>query len=57
MNREEITVTLSDVELPTVSGEMLEDSIGICELQSFTMVTPSSLRMLTKIFEQKAWRS
>ena len=54
---EEITVTLSDVELPTVSYEMLEDSIGYLRITEFTMVTPQQLRMLTKIFRQKAWRS
>ena len=37
---EEITVTLSDVELPTVSYEMLEDSIGYLKITEFTMVTP-----------------
>lgn len=37
---EEITVTISNVELPTVSYEMLEDSIGYLRITEFTLVTP-----------------
>ena len=35
----ELTVTLSNVELPTVFHEMLEDSVGYLRISEFTMVT------------------
>ena len=50
---EEITVTLSDVELPTVSYEMLEDSIGYLRITEFTMVTPQQFEDAYKDLQEK----
>lgn len=50
---EEITVTLSDVELPTVSYEMLEDSIGYLRITEFTMVTPQQFEDAYKDLQAK----
>ena len=50
---EEITVTLSDVELPTVSYEMLEDSIGYLKITEFTMVTPQQFEDAYKDLQAK----
>lgn len=37
----EISVALSNVELPTVFYEMLDDSVGYLRISEFTMVTPT----------------
>ncbi|MDD5804963.1 S41 family peptidase [Blautia sp. HCP3S3_H10_1] len=50
---EEITVTISDVELPTVSYEMLEDSIGYLKITEFTMVTPQQFADAYKDLQAK----
>lgn len=50
---EEITVTVSDVELPTVSYEMLEDSIGYLRITEFTMVTPQQFENAYKDLQEK----
>ena len=46
-------MTLSDVELPTVSYEMLEDSIGYLRITEFTMVTPQQFEDAYKDLQEK----
>ena len=46
-------MTLSDVELPTVSYEMLEDSIGYLRITEFTMVTPQQFEDAYKDLQAK----
>ena len=50
---EEITVTISNVELPTVSYEMLEDSIGYLRITEFTLVTPQQFEDAYQDFQAK----
>ena len=50
---EEITVTLSDVELPTVSYEMLEDSIGYLRITEFSLMTPTQFEAAFKDLKEK----
>lgn len=50
---EEITVTVSDVEIPTVSYEMLEDSIGYLRITEFTLVTPQQFEDAYKDLQAK----
>ena len=40
----EIPVEISDVELPSVSGEMLEDGIGYLQITGFKTVTPKQYK-------------
>lgn len=49
----EISVTLSDVELPTVFYEMLEDSIGYLRISEFTMVTPQQFETAYQDLQEK----
>ena len=50
---EDISVTVSNVELPTVSYEMLEDSIGYLRITEFTMVTPQQFENAYKDLQEK----
>ena len=50
---EDISVTVSNVELPTVSYEMLEDSIGYLRITEFTMVTPQQFENAYKDLREK----
>ena len=50
---EDISVTVSNVELPTVSYEMLEDSIGYLRVTEFTMVTPQQFENAYKDLREK----
>ena len=50
---EDISVTVSNVELPTVSYEMLEDSIGYLRIAEFTMVTPQQFENAYKDLREK----
>ncbi len=50
---EEITVTLSDVELPTVSYEMLENSIGYLRITEFSLMTPTQFETAFKDLKEK----
>ena len=50
---EDISVTVSNVELPTVSYEMLEDSIGYLRVTEFTMVTPQQFENAYKDLQEK----
>ena len=50
---EDISVTVSNVELPTVSYEMLEDSIGYLRIAEFTMVTPQQFENAYKDLQEK----
>ena len=50
---EDISVTVSNVELPTVSYEMLEDSIGYLRVTEFTMVTPQQFENAYRDLQEK----